>query len=127
MVKAYLDKKVKLDEFITHKMTLDQVNDAIELMKHGKWWVRTPSSPSQDSVTQMKTLLTGVVSSPQHPDGPECFSTMRPLQHFLNSGYVVLDLCEPNKESCQILHSMCLTYSQEFKVNQPWRWICFSC
>ncbi|KAM7376677.1 hypothetical protein PAMP_006393 [Pampus punctatissimus] len=37
MVKAYLDKKVKLDEFITHNMTLDQVNDAIELMKHGKW------------------------------------------------------------------------------------------
>ncbi|XP_049451331.1 alcohol dehydrogenase 1 isoform X6 [Epinephelus fuscoguttatus] len=36
MVKAYLDKKVKLDEFITHNMTLDQVNDAIELLKHGK-------------------------------------------------------------------------------------------
>ncbi|GLD52064.1 alcohol dehydrogenase 1, partial [Lates japonicus] len=36
MVKAYLDKKVKLDEFITHKMTLGEVNDAIELMKHGK-------------------------------------------------------------------------------------------
>ncbi|XP_070835161.1 alcohol dehydrogenase 1-like [Chaetodon trifascialis] len=36
MVKAYLDKKLKLDEFITHNMTLDQVNDAIELMKHGK-------------------------------------------------------------------------------------------
>lgn len=37
MVKAYLEKKVKLDEFITHNMTLNQVNDAIELMKHGKW------------------------------------------------------------------------------------------
>ncbi|XP_070834786.1 alcohol dehydrogenase 1-like isoform X1 [Chaetodon trifascialis] len=36
MVKAYLDKKLKLDEFITHNMTLDQINDAIELMKHGK-------------------------------------------------------------------------------------------
>ncbi|XP_068573726.1 alcohol dehydrogenase 1-like isoform X2 [Cebidichthys violaceus] len=36
MVKAYLDKKVKVDEFITHNMTLDQVNEAIELMKHGK-------------------------------------------------------------------------------------------
>ncbi|XP_050934150.1 alcohol dehydrogenase 1 isoform X2 [Lates calcarifer] len=36
MVKAYLDKKLKLDEFITHNMTLDQVNDAIELMKQGK-------------------------------------------------------------------------------------------
>ena len=37
MVKAYLDKKVKLDEFITHNMVLAQINDAIELMKHGKW------------------------------------------------------------------------------------------
>ncbi|XP_041827666.1 alcohol dehydrogenase 1-like [Melanotaenia boesemani] len=36
LVKAYLDKKVKLDEFITHNMTLDQINDAIELMKHGQ-------------------------------------------------------------------------------------------
>uniref|UniRef100_A0A3Q3VW51 Enoyl reductase (ER) domain-containing protein n=1 Tax=Mola mola TaxID=94237 RepID=A0A3Q3VW51_MOLML len=36
MVKAYLNKTVKIDEFITHKMALDQVNDAIELMKHGK-------------------------------------------------------------------------------------------
>ena len=41
MVKAYMDKKVKLDEFITHKMTLDQINDAVELMKHGKWYVYT--------------------------------------------------------------------------------------
>ncbi|XP_042245322.1 alcohol dehydrogenase 1 isoform X2 [Thunnus maccoyii] len=45
MVKAYLDKKVKLDEFITHKMTLDQVNDAIELMKHSKC-IRTVLSVS---------------------------------------------------------------------------------
>lgn len=42
MVKAYLDKKVKLDEFITHKLTLEQVNDAIEMMKSGKWYVYTP-------------------------------------------------------------------------------------
>lgn len=41
MVKAYLDKKVMLDEFVTHKMKLEQVNDAFELMKHGKWWVHT--------------------------------------------------------------------------------------
>lgn len=37
MVKAYLEKKVMLDEFITHNMALEQVNDSIELMKHGKW------------------------------------------------------------------------------------------
>ncbi|KAM3595322.1 uncharacterized protein V6R79_021655 [Siganus canaliculatus] len=36
MVKAYMDKKLMVDEFITHHMTLDQVNDAIELMKSGK-------------------------------------------------------------------------------------------
>lgn len=45
MVKAYLDKKLKLDEFITHNMPLDQVNDAIELMKHGKC-IRTVLSVS---------------------------------------------------------------------------------
>ncbi|XP_020500277.1 alcohol dehydrogenase 1 [Labrus bergylta] len=36
MVQSYMDKKVKLDEFITHNMPLAQVNDAIELMKNGK-------------------------------------------------------------------------------------------
>uniref|UniRef100_A0A3B4ZUK1 Alcohol dehydrogenase 1-like n=1 Tax=Stegastes partitus TaxID=144197 RepID=A0A3B4ZUK1_9TELE len=45
MVKAYMDKKVKLDEFITHNMTLDQVNDAIELMKQCKC-IRTVLSVS---------------------------------------------------------------------------------
>ena len=37
MVKAYLDKKVKLDEFVTHRMPLESVNASIDLMKHGKW------------------------------------------------------------------------------------------
>ncbi|XP_043999690.1 alcohol dehydrogenase 1-like [Gambusia affinis] len=36
MVKAYLDRKVKLDEFITHSMTLEKVNEAVELMKNGQ-------------------------------------------------------------------------------------------
>ncbi|XP_042356600.1 alcohol dehydrogenase 1-like [Plectropomus leopardus] len=45
MVKNYLDKKVKVDEFITHKMPLAQVNDAIELMKHYKC-IRTVLSVS---------------------------------------------------------------------------------
>lgn len=35
MVNAYLEKKIKLDEFITHNMTLEQVNSAIDLMKTG--------------------------------------------------------------------------------------------
>ncbi|XP_042356766.1 alcohol dehydrogenase 1-like [Plectropomus leopardus] len=45
LVKAYLDKKVKLDELITHNMPLDKINDAIELMKHGKC-IRTVLSVS---------------------------------------------------------------------------------
>ncbi|MEQ2210598.1 hypothetical protein XENOCAPTIV_016202, partial [Xenoophorus captivus] len=43
MVKAYLDKKVMVDEFITHNMTLDQINEAITLMKHGQWYTSTPT------------------------------------------------------------------------------------
>lgn len=39
MVKAYMERKVKLDEFITHNMTLTQVNEAIELMKRGGWYI----------------------------------------------------------------------------------------
>ncbi|KAM3594905.1 uncharacterized protein V6R79_015616 [Siganus canaliculatus] len=46
MVRRYLEKRVKLDEFITHNMVLAQVNDAIELMKHGKC-IRTVLSVSQ--------------------------------------------------------------------------------
>ncbi|KAM6946219.1 alcohol dehydrogenase 1-like [Aplochiton taeniatus] len=36
MVNAYLEKKIKLDEFITHNMTLEQVNKSIDLMKAGE-------------------------------------------------------------------------------------------
>nr|XP_057946439.1 alcohol dehydrogenase 1-like [Doryrhamphus excisus] len=36
MVRAYLDKKVKIDEFITHKMPLDHINEAITLLQEGK-------------------------------------------------------------------------------------------
>ncbi|KAM3597720.1 uncharacterized protein V6R79_008571 [Siganus canaliculatus] len=36
LVKDYLDKKIKLDEFITHNKTLVEINDAVELMKQGK-------------------------------------------------------------------------------------------
>ncbi|XP_023662612.1 alcohol dehydrogenase 1-like [Paramormyrops kingsleyae] len=36
LVNEYLARKLKLDEFVTHTMTLDRVNDAVELMKHGK-------------------------------------------------------------------------------------------
>ncbi|XP_019737251.1 alcohol dehydrogenase 1-like isoform X1 [Hippocampus comes] len=36
MVQAYMNKKIKLDEFITHNMPLDHINEAIELLKQGK-------------------------------------------------------------------------------------------
>ncbi|XP_029973572.1 alcohol dehydrogenase 1-like [Salarias fasciatus] len=36
MVKAYMDKKIKVDEFISHNLTLNEINDAIELLKQGK-------------------------------------------------------------------------------------------
>ena len=34
IVDDYMAGKVKVDEFITSKMTLDQINDAFELMLH---------------------------------------------------------------------------------------------
>lgn len=40
MVKDYLEKKLKLDEFISHTMTMDEINDAIDLMKQGKWYIQ---------------------------------------------------------------------------------------
>ncbi|XP_032404144.1 alcohol dehydrogenase 1-like isoform X2 [Xiphophorus hellerii] len=36
MVRAYLDRKLMVDEFITHNLRLDQVNEAVELMKNGR-------------------------------------------------------------------------------------------
>ena len=31
----YMDKKLKLDEFVTHHFTLDQINEAFDAMHHG--------------------------------------------------------------------------------------------
>lgn len=47
MVKAYLDKKVMLDEFITHRMPLERVNEAIQLMTEGKC-IRTVLTVAQE-------------------------------------------------------------------------------
>ena len=35
LVQDYLSGKLKVDEFITHRKTLDQINDAFETMKSG--------------------------------------------------------------------------------------------
>ncbi|XP_067099562.1 alcohol dehydrogenase 1-like [Osmerus mordax] len=45
MVNAYMEKQLKLDEFITHNMTLAEVNNAIEMMKTGEC-IRTVLSVS---------------------------------------------------------------------------------
>lgn len=37
LVLDYMAGRIKLDEFVTHTMNLEQVNDAIELMKKGEW------------------------------------------------------------------------------------------
>lgn len=37
LVLDYMAGRIKLDEFVTHTMSLEQVNDAIELMKKGGW------------------------------------------------------------------------------------------
>lgn len=36
LVDSYMDRKLKLDEFITHNLPLDQINVAFELLKSGK-------------------------------------------------------------------------------------------
>lgn len=36
LVDDYMKKKLKLDEFITHKLPLDQINKAFELLKLGQ-------------------------------------------------------------------------------------------
>lgn len=36
LVKDYMDKKLKVDEFISHTMGLDQINEAFDLMHEGK-------------------------------------------------------------------------------------------
>lgn len=36
LVDAYMDNKLKLDEFITHHLPLDQINEAFETLKSGE-------------------------------------------------------------------------------------------
>ena len=37
MVEHYMNKKLMVDEFITHNMDLDQIMKAVDLMKNSKW------------------------------------------------------------------------------------------
>jgi S-(hydroxymethyl)glutathione dehydrogenase/alcohol dehydrogenase len=36
MVEKYMRKEIMIDEFITHTMDLDHINDAFELQSQGK-------------------------------------------------------------------------------------------
>lgn len=36
LVDAYMNKELKLDEFITHRLPLDQINEAFDLLKRGE-------------------------------------------------------------------------------------------
>lgn len=36
MVDAYLKKELKIDEFVTHNFSLDQINEAFDVMHHGE-------------------------------------------------------------------------------------------
>jgi len=36
LVEKYLKKEVKLDEYITHTMPFEKINEAFELLHHGK-------------------------------------------------------------------------------------------
>lgn len=38
LVDAYMDNKLKLDEFITHSLPLDEINEAFETLKSGERW-----------------------------------------------------------------------------------------
>lgn len=39
LVSDYMAKKINLDALITHTLNLDKINEAVELMKTGKWQV----------------------------------------------------------------------------------------
>ena len=36
LVEQYLDKKLMIDEFVTHELPLEQINESFELMHAGK-------------------------------------------------------------------------------------------
>ncbi len=36
LISQYLSGKLNLDQFITHRITLDQINDGLDLMRNGK-------------------------------------------------------------------------------------------
>jgi len=45
LVDSYMAKDMMVDEFVTHNMPLDKVNEAFDLMHAGKRYLYTKSSP----------------------------------------------------------------------------------
>ena len=41
LVKEYLAGELKVDEFVTHSLPMDKVNDAFDLMHHGQRFAPT--------------------------------------------------------------------------------------
>jgi S-(hydroxymethyl)glutathione dehydrogenase/alcohol dehydrogenase len=39
LVDKYLKKEIKVDEYITHRFKLDQINEAFDVLRQGKWFV----------------------------------------------------------------------------------------
>ena len=39
LVDQYIAKEIKVDEFISHTLPIESINDAVDLMKTGKWYM----------------------------------------------------------------------------------------
>lgn len=50
LVELYMRKLIKLDEFITHKLPIEKINEAFTLMQSGRWWV--PQAPFPEPTFQ---------------------------------------------------------------------------
>lgn len=37
LVEDYMNKKLKVDEFVTHNLPFEKINEAFELLHEGKW------------------------------------------------------------------------------------------
>lgn len=38
LVEDYMNKKLKVDEFVTHTLPFEKINEGFDLLHQGKWW-----------------------------------------------------------------------------------------
>lgn len=38
LVEEYMNKKLKVDEFVTHTLPFEKISEGFDLMHAGKWW-----------------------------------------------------------------------------------------